>query len=727
MLTKPYNILQNLPIRRKLLVMSLLLSGFSISALSVTFLVNEFINYRSYVTNDVKVQASIIAKNIASPLIFQDQHSAREILAGLKSNPRIQAVAVFTAKQKLFVTYLNDYNDLAHLRHEFAVVPSEPADQSALFSSLQQAARHQPLLSTHPIFEEAIVVDNQQVGSVYIQSNLHILYEQLLVLILLVAGIAILTLLIAVFLGTRFQKLITTPIDTLLQAMQQVSDKKDFSHRIPQTSTDELGLLMNGFNQMLSEIEVRDQSLFERQQQLDQLAHYDSLTGLANRAMLLDRLHQALHQARRYRLKMALLFIDLDHFKEINDSLGHKAGDELLKQVAQRLESIVRGSDTVARLGGDEFTICLHNVVSVESACVVAQKVVELYLEPFDLEGHACRVTGSVGVALYPHDALTVEELMKAADTAMYHAKMKGKNTFQLYSVDMQMQVSEKLNLQKNLAKAIDSQEFFLEFQPIIACSTDRIVAVEALLRWNHPDLGILHPKVFLKVAEGTDMVHMIDAWVLRQACSQCVSWHRAGHRELQISVNLSTAQFKQKGLTESVFGILDETGLPPQYLQFDLNESIIQLTCEQALEQPAERLADLPAELPCPYGTHHACALHPLYDFSRAGIRLAFDNFGCGYSSLGYLQHLPIDTIKIAPRFTGCPENTKGADLLNAIIMLTTTLGLECVAEGIETEQQYATLKRLGCQRVQGYLTGRPMSAAAVTARLDSQALHMT
>jgi len=716
------DLLRNLPLRRKLLVMSLLLSSFSITSLSITFLVNEFISYRDYISNDIRVQARIIAKNIASPLVFQDHRSARDILEGLKSSQRIQAVAIFTADRQLFTVFQNSDSDQPNLLSEFRRLQQKGADHRVLYQSLHKTARHQSLLSAYPVLEEAIIVDGQTVGAVIIQSDLLAMFEHIRFLALLVFVVALLTLVMAIVLGMQFQRIITAPIDTLLGAMQQVSLNKDYAHRIPETSNDELGQLMSGFNQMLTEIEIRDQSLFERQQQLDQLAHYDNLTGLANRAMLMDRLHQALHQAKRYHQKLAVLFIDLDGFKEINDTLGHKAGDELLKQVAARLSTIVRGSDTIARLGGDEFTICLHNVASAESACIVARKVMELYAEPFTLEGTACRITGSVGVALYPHDAETVEALLKAADTAMYQAKQHGKNNFQLYSTAMQVQINEKITLQQQVTTAIERNELFLEYQPIFTTAEKRIVGVEALLRWKHPELGVLHPKAFLQATEGTAMMHKIGAWVLHEASQQCASWHANGHTGLQLSVNLATAQFKKHDLTAKVFSILEKTGLPPGKLQFDLNESIIQLTCEEALEQISLGLSDQQAELPCPFGTGHNCALHPLYAFKNAGIRLALDNFGTGYSSLGYLHHLPIDTIKISPRFTSCSEGSKSESLLAAIIAMAGSLGLVSIAEGVENEQQFQLLKRLQCQRVQGYLTGRPLSAEHFGRLLDEQ-----
>ena len=715
-------LLRNLPLRRKLLVMSLLLSSFSITSLSTTFLVNEFIDYREYISTDIKVQAHIIAKNIASPLIFQDHRSARDILEGLKSSQRIQAVAIFTADRQLFTVHQNIGSDQTNLLSEFKQLQQKGADHRALYQSLHKTALRQSLLNAYPVLEEPIIFDGQQVGAVIIQSDLLAMFQNIRFLAILVFVVALLTLLMAIVLGMQFQRIITVPIETLLEGMQRVSLNKDYSHRIPETSNDELGQLMSGFNQMLTEIEIRDQSLFERQQQLDQLAHYDNLTGLANRAMLMDRLHQAVHQAKRYHQKLAILFIDLDGFKEINDTLGHKAGDELLKQVAARLNTIVRGSDTIARLGGDEFTICLHNVASAESACIVARKVVELYAEPFTLEGTACRITGSVGVALYPHDAETVEALLKAADTAMYQAKQHGKNNFQLYSSDMQIQINEKITLQQQLARAIERNEFFLEYQPIVTTQDKLIVGVEALLRWSHPELGILHPKAFLHVTEGTDMIHKIGAWVLREACRQCVSWHADGHTGLQVSVNLSTVQFKKHDLAENVFSLLQETGLPPDSLQLDLSESIIQLTCDQALEQIAYSLTDQLAELPCPFGTERSCPLHPLYAFKKAGIRLALDNFGTGYSSLGYLNHLPIDTIKISPRFTSCSEGSKRESLLAAIIAMAGSLGLVSIAEGVENEEQFQSLKRLHCQRVQGYLTGRPLSAEDFSSLLNKQ-----
>ena len=426
------------------------------------------------------------------------------------------------------------------------------------------------------------------------------------------------------------------------------------------------------------------------------LAHHDPLTGLPNRLSLLARLEQALPEARRYGWNLALLFIDLDRFKVINDTLGHLVGDQLLMEVAGRLAATVRETDTVARLGGDEFVVLLINVGEIANAASVAGKIIAALAEPIRVEGHELHTSPSIGISCYPADGGDAETIMRNADTAMYHAKAAGRNTYQFYAEDMNRAATERLTLERKLRQAIARGEFTLHYQPQFDLRRRVPCGVEALLRWQTEEDGPIAPARFIPVAEETGLITGIGTWVLREACRQLRAWLDAGLRPLRVAVNLSARQLKQRDLPEIVAQALADSGLPAELLELELTESAV-------MEKPQD-------------------AILQLNDLRRMGVTLAIDDFGTGYSSLAYLKLLPLDRLKIDRSFVADIEHDAN-DRAIAIgtIALAHSLGLCVIAEGVETRVQQEFLAEHDCDETQGYLLARPLPAAEAFAFLHA------
>ena len=443
--------------------------------------------------------------------------------------------------------------------------------------------------------------------------------------------------------------------------------------------------------------DITDRKQSERE--IYRLAYFDSLTGLANRVLFKDRLTQALAHASRYHSNLAVLFLDLDRFKVINDTLGHNVGDLLLKQVAGRLSESVRHSDSVsrsvdkeedhslARLGGDEFTVLLTNLRDVQDAGTVARRIVDAMAKPFLIEGREIFVTISVGIAIFPVDGESIDALLKNADSAMYHAKEKGRNNFQFYSNNLNAAATDRLNLEGELRHAVEREEFVVFYQPQIDLRAGEIVSAEALVRWQHPRRGLLRPEEFMQAALDTGLIRAIDEWVLRTACRHSQEWQQRGKTPVRISVNISNSLFHSDTLVSVVEQALGRTGLTPACLELELTESIVMRNVDASIAT--------------------------LTTLRTMGVQLSIDDFGTGYSSLSYLHRLPINRVKIDQSFIlEILTQARPPMIVRAIIAMAHSLNLFVLAEGVEQESQRTTLIEEGCDYAQGHLFGRPMPA---------------
>ncbi|HEY9183120.1 MAG TPA: EAL domain-containing protein, partial [Gammaproteobacteria bacterium] len=423
------------------------------------------------------------------------------------------------------------------------------------------------------------------------------------------------------------------------------------------------------------------------EERIQYLATHDGLTGLPNRAMFAQLLTLAIETAKRYDRKLAVLFIDLDRFKVINDTLGHEAGDVLLREMAARLRECLRASDVIARLGGDEFVVLLQELNEPTQAAAVARNILQVVMKPVVILGQECRVTASIGICMHPEEGQEDQSVMKNADMAMYLAKEEGKNTYQFFSARMKPHSIERLALETNLRRALELDEFTLHYQAKLDFKSGAITGVEALLRWHNPELGSVSPARFIPLAEETGLIVPIGKWVLRTACAQNVAWIAEGLPPLRMCVNLSMRQMNDEGLVREIQSVLAETGMEPSLLELEVTESTIMHNAERAVS-----------------------VLNAIKDL---GVRLAIDDFGTGYSSLAHLKRFPIDTLKVDRSFIReVPNDTEDKAIAEAIIAMGKTLSLTVVAEGVETPEQQAFLSERMCDEMQGYYFSIPVAA---------------
>jgi len=449
---------------------------------------------------------------------------------------------------------------------------------------------------------------------------------------------------------------------------------------------------INGGMGIFTDITERKQA----EEMIKYMAYHDSLTQLPNRNLFNERLKQALANAERNKTNVAVLFIDLDRFKVINDSLGHAFGDLLLKSVSRRLQGCLRDHDTIARQGGDEFTVILHDCTE-ESAKNVAERMINELANPFVLNNHEVTISPSIGISLYPSDGTNPDTLIRNADRAMYQAKDHGKNNYQFYEKDMEAQYTKRLKLENDLRKALARKEFVLYYQPQVDIHSHEVIGVEALIRWNHPENGFISPAEFIPLAEETGLIVPIGEWVLYTACLQNKAWQDAGYTPMRMSVNLSARQFRQTDIDVLVDRVLKETGLDPKYLDLEITENMSMFDVDMTTET--------------------------LQKLKRLGVNISIDDFGTGYSSLNYLKRFPIDSLKIDQSFVhDIHSDTDDAAIVKAILAMAHSLDLKVVAEGVETERQLSFLKEQKCDQAQGYYFNRPLSPEHLESMLTKQ-----
>lgn len=713
------DLLRDTPIRQKLVAISLLSSGAALILACGVLMAYELVSFREVTLQKLSSVGGVIAANSSAALSFDDPESAETTLSALRAEGRIIGSCIYRADGELFAAYRRD--------------EKAPGCDERLSDVPPQGSHGRSLAVSLPI-----ELEGEALGTIVVRSEALDLYERVLGygsivgLVMLVSGLASLPL------ANKLHRFISDPILRLVESARRISAEHDFSVRAVSEGRDEIGVLVGAFNDMLDQLEVRDMALarhrdnledevekrtselrslneeLERQiaqrkqaeEHIRRLAYYDVLTGLPNRQLFQERLDKALSSARRRGSYVGLLFLDLDRFKQVNDTLGHSAGDELLCEVAQRVSRSVRFTDYVARgdaevpkgevsrLGGDEFTVLLTEIVDPSAAAEVAQRVLNELARPVTVAGYEIFPTASIGIAVFPDDGPDAETLLRNADTAMYNAKASRRNAFEFYTEEMNVSAARRLQIASRLSTALECERLELHYQPLLSSVDGRVTGAEALLRWRDPELGWVSPEEFIPVADETGLIVGIGEWVLRTACKQARSWELAGHTDMRMSVNVSSHELRQPGWHRAVRRVLDETGLTPTLLELEMTETAIL----QSDDATTSTLAELDA----------------------LGIGVALDDFGTGYSSLSYLKRFPIDRVKIDRSFVGdIAADPDDAALTSAILAMAKSLRLGVVGEGVETEEQAAFLRERGCDELQGELYSPPLTASEFEAFL--------
>lgn len=682
-----------LPIGKKLQVINLLIVGL------ITLLTTINLSYFMFssMQDDYKEKAitlsSVLAESLNSALTFYDARAAQDAFEGLRSVHDVASAAIYDKSGNLFVGYTNSNNPIRVPR---SFDPSQ-YNLRAHFGDMVQSFSV-PILGKSP--------NVNQIGTITMRMDLSEAYKDLLYQTLIMLLIGLLTLALVSTLLTKLQESITNPLLTLTNAMRRVSKDGDFSERAIIYSQDEIGELANVFNQMLDELSKREQSLYQElkerrhiEERLSEIAHFDPVTHLPNRHSFNNQIDRALLNHKYELQKFALLFIDLDNFKYVNDTFGHQAGDLVLLKVAERLRKVLRQEDFVARLGGDEFVIILSAFSDIAQIRNVAEKIVSALQQPFFLEGHEVFIGASIGITTCPEYGDDSATLQRQADSAMYQAKSQGKNNFQFYQADLSSLYENRIATEALLRRALERNEIVVHYQPIFEIATKSIIGFEALVRWKKSDGTLVPPDEFIPLSEEIGVIVDIGEYVMITAARQTAAWvERFG--PIVTAVNFSSRQFKQNDLVKKVLMALESSLLHPRHLEMEITESVLMDNSSDSMS-----LLDL---------------------LVKQGMNIVIDDFGTGYSSLSYLTSFPVSKIKIDRSFTSkLPSDVNALAVVTAIIGLAKSLNLKVVAEGIETAEQFDCLAKLGCQYGQGYLLGYPLTADAATQLLEISQLR--
>ena len=648
---------------RKMTLMGLLASTLASITLMAAFLVFDSISSRSLLQSRLSTLADIIGQNSTAALSFNDEPAAVEVLGALRTEPPVVSGCLYDPSGHLFAQY--------HRQPNSQLCP-------ALHSQISNRGRG------YSSVIRPVMLHDESVGTLFLTSDLQDLHKRWRHMLLVACLLGALAMIVGGIAGSFLQQAISKPISDLAKAMHEVTAEDNFSTRVRVVGNDEIAQLGSGFNTMLSELEQRDAAKKNAEAKLQFQALNDILTGLPNRRLFSDRLAQSLALAGRERRRLALLYIDLDGFKLVNDSLGHSVGDALLVQVADRLRTRVRRSDTLARLGGDEFTVLLPTVNSKEDATLVARNLLEVLTATFCVEEHEINIGASIGISFFPDNAREPVLLMQQADSAMYAAKRNGKNQARVFTDDLGSLVRERLNLGNLLRGAVLRGEIAVHYQPEFDVSTGRLVRFEALARWTHPTLGTIPPDKFIPVAEESGMIVSLGAYIMERACAEAATWQTLAPHPIQVAVNVSGIQFRRDSFVQDLVDVLNRTGLKPELLQIELTESVM-LT-----------------------GAHRAAEI--MHRLHALGVSLAIDDFGTGYSCLSYLPTLPFDALKIDRSFVeDLHLRPEGKAMVRSLVSMAHNMGMRVIVEGIERPEQLELIREFGGNEIQGYLLGRP------------------
>lgn len=676
--------LNNLSIQIKLLLAQGVVTMSALVVLLAIVLGYGYTSFRNDLYKDLDTQATIIEHSSTAAILFHDQHTANEILSTLRLMGSINRAYLFHDKDGLLATY--DKDDKA-TRDVKIRLP----DLRALSSSF----------NTHVLVKD-IVLDQQVIGTLFIEANLDKLNNRLGLLILAVAIAAFMGLIISLLISLKINKFLTQPISTLTSLVGRVSTSHDYSVRSQLSTRDEIGSLATGINAMLGSIELRDERLeteLAKQRQtekaLDRLAYYDTVTQLPNRHYFNQQLNKKMAEAAKFNKICCLMFIDLDDFKVINDTYGHRVGDQLLADVGTRLKETLKVGDEVFRIGGDEFAVLISDNNHLSHARELAEKIIHRCAEKFIINNNDLYIGLSIGISGSTQPAIQAADILRSADSAMYRAKNEGKNNFKFFSKEIDDESHFRSYVENALRSALSRNEFEVYYQPIINLKSEQIVGFEALLRWHEPIYGDISPTVFISSAERIGVILPIGEWVLRQACAQQKKLRDAFGIDFMMNVNLSGRQLREFDVVHKILDIVSETGISPTSLNIELTESVLMDNSQSTINK-----------------------FHAL---RAAGVSISIDDFGTGYSSLSYLKRFPIDTIKIDRSFiVDISHDSEDQAITLAIIALANTLKLTVVAEGVETDEQKKILRLNNCEKAQGYLFSKPLSSESLQSILE-------
>lgn len=655
-------------------------------ALVAGLLYSSFANdYKDNLVDVMRSKATLLASASSSAILFQDQEAATKILSSLNEHPATRFAQIFDIDGALFVEFRR---------------PGQTVDVA--FEALESNAffKNGNIYVCEPIF-----LDGEVLGAILISADTESLQAQQSKSAFTIAVVFLVSILLAYALNWRMQGVLSAPLRSMVRLIENVAEKREYNQRLRVTKYDEIGVLSQGVNSMLDTIEAHEKQLHDNAQRLEglvqelfQRAHYDALTNLPNRHLLMDRLSHCIESAKRAETGAALLFLDLDRFKVINDSLGHPLGDQVLVCVAKQLRKIVRESDSICRWGGDEFVILLEDVKHESDIHTVAKKIIAQLTQPIDIDGHQLHISTCIGVATYPSDGEDAVTLLKHADISMYKAKDRGPGHYCFFDQTMLADSVLRLSMETRVRQALEQAELYLVYQPQVRATDGAVVAVEALARWNRGG-EMVSPDSFLPVVEELGLMRQFSLWALREACLQTKQWQREGLAPFTVAVNLPVSFIMDSQCLESIESVLDESGLSPEYLELEITENAYLSTTSYAVEV-LQSLCDL-------------------------GVSIVIDDFGTGYSCLSYLRDLPISSLKIDGTFVReLGKGTVNDGIVQSIITLGKSLDLELVAECVETKEQLDILIGMECDVIQGYYFSEGLIAADATQYLKSNAL---
>jgi diguanylate cyclase (GGDEF)-like protein len=654
----------------------LLASSVALGTYAIALMEVDRVSSLAALDSQLATLADVIGQNSTAAIDFGDRRTGQEILEALRQEGQIVSGCLYDRSGSLFAGYQRDAGR--------APCSSGNETQAAPGKALRRISR-------------TVYRRNERVGTILLIADTVMLQHRERRLMQVAVGLALISLLLGVAAGLVLQRRVTRPILELAGAMRAVCCAEALNERVEPCGSEEIRELGSGFNHMIAQLRERDRRTRRAEATLQQQARRDSLTGLPNRRAFMERLSDALTLSDRDGTLVGLLYVDLDGFKLVNDSLGHTVGDLLLKRVGARFASRVRVSDTLARVGGDEFTLVLPGLQTAEDAGRVAAALLDCLRTPFEVSGHEITVGCSIGISLRGESSLDSHDLLQQADSAMYAAKRGGRNRAVYFSPELGLMARERLTLENELRSALARGEIYVDYQPEFELSSGRLKRFEALARWKHAALGQVPPDKFIPVAEECGLIHTIGAYILETACREAASWQTNPAEPIELAVNVSAVQFNSEGLPGQVAEVLKRTGLPPECLQLELTESAM-------------------------LGSNRAC-VEKMMQLRNLGVTLAIDDFGTGYSSLSYLAELPVNTIKTDRSFLRGIETTEdGEGIIGSMIELAHRFRICVVVEGIETVEQLAVVRGLGADEGQGFLLGRPERDAAEQIRRYAQ-----